>query len=132
MGHPSLARFESKLKELFDRVDWELEGKYGSDYPLHPSRAKRGTTSNPQTNGLFNLGASFSAGFGSEIGRGYVVDVEMVTLAHVPADVREKIEEEAAARIEELLPQYFPGRDLSVSRDRNVFKIHGDIRLGSA
>ena len=55
----------------------------------------------------------------------------MVTLQHVPADVRELIEQEAADLVNEKLAFYFPGRELVVARDRNIFKIHGDLRLGA-
>jgi hypothetical protein len=127
--HPRLAEFEAKLKRLFDEVDDKLEDRYGSDYSLHPSRPPRGRTSSKAHDGLFNIGASFTAGFGSQIGRGYVVQVDMVTLERVPEETREKIEEEVVALVRERLPRYFPGRTLEVSRDRNVFKIHGDIRL---
>jgi hypothetical protein len=54
----------------------------------------------------------------------------MVTLDWVPADVREQIEKEAADLVREKLPRFFPGRDLSVVRDRNVFKVQGDLSLG--
>jgi len=129
--HPSLARFETDLKRLFDSVDDYLEEKYGRQYRLHPSRPARGSTSNKAHDGLFNVGASFTAGYGSRYGRGYVVQVEMVTLQHVPADVRELIEQEAADLVNEKLAFYFPGRELVVARDRNIFKIHGDLRLGA-
>jgi hypothetical protein len=128
--HPSLIQFEANLKRLFDSVDDYLEEKYGRKYQLHPSRPSRGRTSNKAQDGLFNVGASFTAGYGSRFGRGYVVQVEMVTLEKVPPDVRELIEQEAADLVNEKLIYYFPGRDLQVARDRNVFKIHGDLRLG--
>ena len=130
MKHPSLVQFEADLKRLFDSVDDYLEEKYGRKYQLHPSRPARGQTSNKAQDGLFNVGASFSAGYGSRYGRGYVVQVEMVTLERVPPHVRELVEQEAADLVNEKLAFYFPGRDLAVARDRNIFKIHGDLRLG--
>jgi len=129
--HPSLVQFEATLKRLFDSVDDYLEDKYGEKYQLHPSRPRRGRTSNRAQDGLFNVGASFTAGYGSQFGRGYIVQVEMITLESVPPDVRDLIEQEAADQVNEKLTYYFPGRDLQVARDRNVFKIHGDIRLGN-
>ena len=71
-----------------------LEDKYGHLYPLHPSRAQRGATANKEHDGLFNVGASFSAGFGSEHGSGYIVEIRMATLSHVPIDVRKQIEKD--------------------------------------
>jgi hypothetical protein len=132
MQHPQLVEFEKRLKKLFDSIDDRLETRYGKLYPLHPSRAPRGTTSNKEQDGLFNIGASFSAGFGSRVGKGYVLDVRMVTLAHVPDYVRDEIIEDAVRSVQERLPYYFPDRDLSVVHDHNVFKIRGDLSLGDA
>ena len=130
MRHPRLVQFESRLKELFDTIDDLLEEKYGAQYHLHPSRPARGRTANKAQDGLFNVGATFTPGFGSRHGRGYVVQVDMVTLDHIAPDIREAIEQEVADLVNEKLPYYFPDRDLSVSRDRNVYKIHGDLGLG--
>ena len=78
----------------------------------------------------FNVGASFSAGFGSEYGPGYVVEVRMVTLTRVPYYLRARIEEEVVDLLKEELPKHFPGRDLKVARDGQVYKIFGDLSLG--
>jgi hypothetical protein len=129
--HPRLVEFETKLRRLFDTIDAHLEDEYGDRYQLHPSRPPRGATSNASHDGLFNVGATFTAGYGSKIGRGYIVQVDMVTLEHVPGDVRENIEQEVADLVAEKLGYYFPDRDLRVDRDRNVYKIHGDLRLGN-
>jgi hypothetical protein len=126
-----LAQFESRLKELFDEVDDYLEDKYGERFPLHPSRARRGATSNKESNGLFNVGAAFSAGYGSVHGRGYVIDIDMVTLVFVPDELKDEIEIEVVEQVRKMLPHYFPHRKLEVSRDRNTFKISGDLSLGS-
>lgn len=130
MRHPSLQNFERRLLDLFDEIDDHLENVYGNRYRLHPSRAPRGSTSRTTSDGLFNVGATFTPGYGSKLGRGYVVQIDMVTLEQVPGDVREQIEQEVADMLEERLDSYFPDRDLEVSRDRNSYKIHGDLRLG--
>lgn len=124
-----LESWERRLKELFDEIDDELEERFGSMYDLHPSRPKRGATSNKEQDGLFDVGASFSAGYGSKRGRGYVVDVDMVTLNRVPDEVQKHIEELVVERIREKLPRYFPGKDLEVTCDGHVFKITGDLSL---
>jgi hypothetical protein len=121
--------WESKLKALFDEIDDEIETRFGSLYNLHPSRAKKGSTSNKEQDGLFDIGASFSPGFGSEHGRGYVLDVDMMTLDQVPREVQNHIEEIVADLIQVKLPIFFPGRELEVRRDGNVFKIIGDLTL---
>lgn len=120
-------RFERMLKALFDRIDDELEDTYGADYPLHPSRPPRGRASNKEADGLFNVGAAFSAGYGSEHGRGYVIEVRLVTLAPVHESRREEIEHHVAQRVDSLLAEFFPGRDLDVVRDGSTFKIVGDL-----
>lgn len=132
MRHPKAVEWEQTLKRVFDRIDRRLEDQYGQLYPLHPSRPKRGETSNPESDGLFNVGAVFTAGFGSEHGAGYIVETQMATLSRVPDEVRERIEEEAVVMLKEELARDFPGRTLRVSREGHVFKIHGDLSLGTA
>ena len=70
MWHPKTAEFDSRLKELFDEVDHYIEDRYGHTYSLHPMRPLRGETANPEADGLFNIGALFTPGYGSELGRG--------------------------------------------------------------
>ncbi|MBL7076028.1 MAG: hypothetical protein ISS31_01025 [Kiritimatiellae bacterium] len=132
MRHPKALKWERKLKEVFRRIDQRLEDEYGDRYPLHPARPKEGATANPAYDGLFNIGASFSGGFGSEHGAGYVVNVQMATLERVDDDVREEIEQRVAQALEAELPKTFPHRHLRVSRDGHTFKIHGDLSLGMA
>ena len=129
MRHHKIEEWESKLKRGFDRVDDYLEEKYGRKYPLHPARPARGTTSSKAHDGLFDLGASFTAGYGSKRGPGYVLEVRMVTLTRVPHYIRSRIEDEVVERLREELPKEFPDRGLQVERDGQVFKIHGDLRL---
>jgi len=119
------------MKKLFDEVDNYIEDIYGGRYKLHPVRPERGKTSNPEADGLFNIGANFTPGFGSELGRGYLIDVAMSTLEKVDEDVRREIYEAAAEKVKELLPIHFPERELTVRRDRNHFKIQGDFSLGN-
>ena len=127
MEHPKIEKWEHKLKQIFDEIDDYLEDTYGSTYVLHPARAARGTTSSKDQDGLFNIGAKFSAGFGSHFGRGYVVDVEMVTLEHIPEKVREQIESDVLEKLKSKVLLHFPGRQLRIDIDRNVIKIHGDL-----
>jgi hypothetical protein len=132
-GRPLRSRgveaFETDLRTLFNQIDHELEEKWGGTYPLHPSRAPEGGTGNPESDGLFNIGASFSAGYGSDHGKGYVIDIRLVTLSHVDEETREEIRAYVSDRVRELLPEYFPDRSLDVVRDGDLFKITGDLRL---
>ena len=130
MRHPKINHWDRQLKKLFDEVDDYIEQKYGDRYTLHPNRARRGRTSSKSQDGLFNVGADFSSGYGTELGRGYVIDIDMVTLEEVPEDVREQIEEDVAELVRQKLPVYFPERLLWVSRDGSLYKIHGDFSLG--
>lgn len=128
--HKALA-WEATLKDVFDEIDHDLEARFGHRYPLHPARPAHGDTANPAESGLFNVGAAFTAGFGSKHGRGYVVQVRMSTLANVSKQVREELEEEVARQLRERLPEVFPGKTLYVERDKTGFKIHGDLSLGN-
>ncbi|NBB90790.1 MAG: hypothetical protein GVY23_06245 [Spirochaetes bacterium] len=131
MWHPKTNAFEKEIDAMLREVDAELEERYGDRYPLHPARAAHGETASGQHSGLFSVDAYFTPGYGSELGRGYVVDVEMVTLADVPDEVEDQIEMEAALRVEEKLGERFPERNLHVTRDGRVFKIRGDFSLGT-
>jgi len=125
-----MEEFDNRMKKLFDEVDEYIEDKYGGSYSLHPVRPARGETSNPEADGLFNIGAKFTPGYGSELGRGYLIDVSMSTPDKVDEDVRSEIYETAANKVSELLPIHFPERKLTVRRDKNHFKIQGDFSLG--
>jgi len=131
MWHPKLVSFHDQLKALFDEVDNYIEELYGDRYPLHPMRPNRGETANPEADGLFNIGANFTPGFTSELGRGYIIDVSFSTLEKVDEDVRREIYEAATEKVKELLPVHFPERELIVRRDGNIFKIQGDFSLGT-
>jgi len=125
-----MAEFDDRMKKLFDEVDDFIEDRYGGMYALHPCRPERGETANPETDGLFNIGANFTPGYRSELGRGYLIDVSMATLEKVDNDARSAIYKAAADKIKELLPIHFPERELTVNRDGNHFKIQGDFSLG--
>jgi len=124
-------QWEETLKGVFDEIDHKLEAEYGSKYRLHPSRPKHGATSNPEADGLFNIGAAFSAGFGSQTGPGYVVEIRLSTLKEVPANVRAEIKTKVLQYLDEQLPVAFPGKELRVSEESGVIRIHGDLSLDS-
>jgi len=130
MWHPKTVEFDDRMKKLFDEVDSYIEDIYGDQYPLHPVRLPHGETSNPESDGLFNVGANFTPGFGSELGRGYVIAVSISTLEKVDENMRREIYEAVARKVSELLPVHFPERELKVNRDKNQFKIQGDFSLG--
>ena len=131
-----LERWEARLKQIFDEIDAELEaevaaGRYGRKPSLHPSRPPAGATSNREDDGLFDLGAAFTVGIGSTHGPGYVLQARIATLERSPPPVQMKFEAEVARRLKEKLPRAFPGVSLHVDRDGPVYKIHGDLSLGS-
>jgi len=119
------------MKSMFDEIDDALEDKYGKDFVLHPNRARRGRTANKEMDGLFNIGADFSPGYGSSLGRGYVVHIRISTLENIPDDVRENIKSDVEKWVKKKLPETFPGRNLQLDRDGNLLKIIGDFSLGS-
>ena len=129
MRHPKIIEWEKKLKEVFDEIDDYLEDTYGKAYTLHPARAERDTTSNRALDGLFNVGASFTPGYGSEHGRGYAVEIDMVTLEQVPDKVERRIEKDVINKLKIKLPKYFPGKNLRVDKDGRAIKIYGDLTI---
>ncbi|MDL2229243.1 hypothetical protein LJC14_03225 [Treponema sp. OttesenSCG-928-L16] len=130
--HPKLRAFNDTLEALFHEIDGVLEDHWGKTFPLHPKRPERGATDNPEMDGLFEIAPDFTAGLGSERGRGYIVSLRVATLSTVPPGQYEFFMDEAAKLLREKLPLYFPGRDLEVVRDGKRFKIIGDFSLGTA
>lgn len=122
-------QWEETLKGVFDTLDHELEAEYGARYTLHPSRPVRGATANPEDDGLFNVGAAFSAGFGSKYGPGYVVEIRLSTLKNVPDEVRNEIKAKVFQGLEKRLSLAFPGKELHVSAENGLIRIHGDLSL---
>ncbi len=129
MRSPKAMQWEGRLKGIFDTIDAELESEYGKAYRLHPSRPKRDATSNPEADGLFNIGASFSAGFGSKTGPGYIVEIRFSTLERVPLKIREEIKQYVFQSLEKKLPQVFPNNELKVSKENGIIRIYGDLSL---
>jgi hypothetical protein len=130
--HHKLTVFTSRLENLLNEVDEELEEKYADYFPLHPNRPQRGTTKSPDMDGLFEIAPDFTPGFGSEQGRGYLISCRVATLEKVPPDWFEAFLREVAERVREKLPLSFPERTLSIVRDGNRYKIIGDFSLGDA
>jgi hypothetical protein len=130
LRHQYLEIWENKLKSVFDGIDDFLEEKYGKLYELHPRRAPVGKTSNKEQDGLFNVGASYSLGLGSEFGAGYVIEVKFATMENVPEKVKEEISAIVADKLKKELPRIFPDRELNIERDGSIYKIVGDFNLG--
>lgn len=124
-----LEAWEDALQRVLSSVDRTLEERHEARWPLHPARPADGTAANPQYDGLFRVTASFSAGFGSKLGPGYVLKAEIATLAAVSPEDRAAIEREAADLARKGLAREFPGKALSVDKDGPVWKIHGDLSL---
>jgi hypothetical protein len=130
MRHHKVRQWEKRLKGVFDKIDHELEAQYKGLWPRHPSRPKEGSTSNPEADGLFNIGAAFSSGIGSKHGPGYTVEIRLSTLKNVSADVRGEIKAQVFQTLEKRLPTAFPDQELNVSEDRGMIRIYGDLSLG--
>lgn len=126
---PEVLEWERRLREVFARVDAELEARHGGRFPRHAQRPPHGSPAAPQYDGLFNVGAVYSPGYGSRLGPGYVVEVRLATWSRVPTAVQQEIEDEAAELLRTELPKSFPERRLEVTRDGPAYKIHGDLRL---
>lgn len=129
MKNPLLQKWEDKLQNIFDRIDDQLEEKYGCMYPLRSNRPSRGQGVTPDTDGLFEIGVSFSLGIGSQIGPGYVFKLKMATMSRVPQEFVDKVEDEVVDILNSELPKEFPDKDLKVARDGRVYKIYGNLDL---
>ncbi len=127
MRHRKAKEWENRLKSVFDEIDIELEGSYDDRFDLHPARASEGTTSSPEMDGLFNVGASYSAGLGSRLGPGYVVDIHLSTLQRIPKDLKLELRDKVQAMLVEKLPTVFPGKELHVDKEGSHLRIHGDL-----
>ncbi|NPE30393.1 hypothetical protein HNV12_21045 [Methanococcoides sp. SA1] len=129
MTKTRLEKWEEKLDNVLDELDDILEDQFGNKYRLHPNRPKRNETANKSMDGLFNITASFTLGIGSELGRGYVLKIKMVTLENVSDEVQDLVDEISMKKIAEKLPVIFPNRKLEIKRDGHVIKIYGDLNL---
>lgn len=129
MRNPRLENWEERLNGLLRRVDHALEERFGTEFDLHPARIPHGSAANPQHDGLFRITAAFTPGFGSQLGRGYVLQLDLVTLEDVPADKVAVIENTAVRLIREGLEDALPGRNLKIERDGSLWKITGDLSL---
>ncbi len=129
MRHQKAKRWERKLKTVFDDIDAILEEEFGDLFPLHPSRPQEGHTANPESDGLFNVGASFSAGFGSSFGPSYVVEIRISTLQQTPMDLKVEIRDRVKNLLQQKLPEAFQGKQLTVAEEDHYLRIHGDLSL---
>ena len=129
MRHKKAREWEKRLKTVFDQIDIVLEKEYGGRFDLHPTRPEHGTTSSREMDGLFNVGASYSAGFGSRLGSGYVVDIRLSTLQRIPRELEMELRDLVQTLLIEKLPAAFPGKELHVDKERNHLRIHGDLSL---
>lgn len=130
--HPKQEEFENRLSQLCQNLDNYLEDEYGAKYRIHPNRLKRGSGSNPRFDGLFSTALAFTLGYGSKLGRGYVLEVDIRTLDRVSPDEKKEIDDAAFQYVQSHLCEMFPDRDLSIQKDGNVMKIVGDFSLGQA
>ncbi|MFA6567985.1 MAG: hypothetical protein WCS96_07210 [Victivallales bacterium] len=124
-----LETWEGKLRKIFKEIDAVLEEKYGSFFPRNPVRARHGSTSSPESDGLFDVGAAYSTGLGSAYGEGYAVEVRWATLSQIPENLRIESESIVENILNRRLPDEFPGKNLKVVRDGTVMKIVGNLSL---
>lgn len=128
--HPKQEELEGKLNLMCLDLDNYLEEKYGDLFPKHPNRLNRGKAASGNYDGLFSVYANFSLGYGSNEGRGYVLDINIVTLSRVSKKIKDEIIEDGVNYMRTLLPKYFPHRKLDLKLDKKVYKLVGDFSLG--
>lgn len=123
-------QLENQLRRMCDDLDHYLEDTFGDKYPLHPNRPPRGKAARVAYDGLFSTGTKFTLGYGSETGKGYLVDIEIITLSQVKPEDRDEIEQAAISHLRKIIGEYFPTRELDIRKDGRVYKIIGDFSLG--
>ena len=123
-------QLENQLRRMCDDLDHYLEDTFGDKYPLHPNRPPRGKAARVAYDGLFSTGTKFTLGYGSETGKGYLVDIEIITLSRVQPEDREEIERAAVSHLRKIIGEYFPTRELDIRKDGRLYKIIGDFSLG--
>lgn len=128
--HPKQAELERRLRTVFDELDSFLENEYGELFSLHPNRLPRGEAASSLYDGLFSASSKFTMGYGSSAGRGYSVVIDISTLDRVSSEQRKIIEESASQKLEALLQEHFPERELHVVKDHATYKVVGDFSLG--
>lgn len=128
--HPKMEAWDRALQEAVEAVDQEMERRYGHTFRLRYNRPEVGTTCNPQMDGLFNIGIQFTLGYGSDLGRGYLLDVQVASRDDPGEALRHRWEDEAAHLLRDELGRIFPGRELRLLRDGRNYKLVGDFSLG--
>ena len=128
--HPKQEELERRLDKLCMALDNYLEDQYSDIFTLHPNRPKRGAGANPSYDGVFATSVSFTLGYGSKYGRGYLIVIDVRTLQYVSSAQREEINNRAFLFIQKTLPVEFPERKLEIVRDGNLLKVIGDFSLG--
>ncbi|UPA11800.1 hypothetical protein [Borrelia venezuelensis] len=130
MGISRFEEFENALFKICLDVDCVLEDEFGNSYKVHPSRLSRGKAANGLLDGLFRVTTSFTLGYGSKFGRGYLVIIEIITLDMVDIEFSNRVIERGIKVFGEKLKERFPGKKLFIVQDINVYKIIGDFFSG--
>jgi len=129
--HPKMEAWDQALQDAVETVDREMERRHGHTFSLRWNRPQAGETCNPQMDGLFNIGIQFTLGYGSDKGRGYLLDVQIASRENPGEALRHRWEDEAAELLRDELAERFPGRELYLERDGRQYKITGDFNLGA-
>ncbi len=126
---PRQEKLEEQFAELEKGIDGHLEDMFGDRLSLHPSRMPRGKGSNPIYDGLFSATIVFSMGYGTQYGRGYIVNVGVSTLDMIDPELKDQIMNEAFHYTSEHYMDYLPDRKIQVVRDMGLIKLIGDFSL---
>ncbi|AAC66488.1 hypothetical protein LRB59_03565 [Borreliella burgdorferi] len=117
--------FENVLFHICLDVDFVLENEFGNSYDIHPNRPFRGKAANGLLDGLFSVTTTFTSGYGSRFGRGYLIIIEILTLNFVDDEFWDKINKRGIEIFREGLKNKFPSKNLDIVLDGNVYKIIG-------
>ncbi|HPY89857.1 MAG TPA: hypothetical protein PLT23_03960 [Lentisphaeria bacterium] len=125
----ALERWERQLRQALDKVDAELEAKYGGSFRLRPNRPEQGQTANAKYDGLFSVDAKFSMGYTSQKGPGYIIEMRTASADPVSDKARQAMLKDAGIFLADALKDAFPDREFSLEMDGSHFHLSGDLSL---
>jgi hypothetical protein len=128
--HPKMEAWDALVQEALAATDRRMEEVFGQNAKLRENRPAHGQTWNPQSSGLFNVRLDFTTGAGSELGPGYVLDLEVAGYDEPDGITRKRYIEACRIILQEELDARLPGRSLRFERDGAVWKLQGDFSLG--
>lgn len=125
----ALEKWELRLRHALDEVDVQLESEFSGRIALSPRRPPAGTTGSRKYDGLFAVNAMFSMGLATGNEPGYVIEVRVMSASPLDKTLREEVLVRAGELLPDAIGSAFPGKELSVERQKDRFRLTGDLTL---